>query len=53
MQELFALEEYLNRVPDNYFGEKVSVCIKIANRTCLDEKQFGILDQYLFRKTDV
>lgn len=53
MQELFALEEYLNRVPDNYFGEKVSVCIKIANRTCLDEKQFGILDQYLFRKIDV
>lgn len=47
MQEFFALKEYLNRVPDNFFGEDVLVCIKIANRTCLDEKQFGILEQYL------
>ena len=47
MQELFALEAYLNRVPDNYFVEDVMVRIKIANRTCLDEKQFGILERYL------
>lgn len=47
IQELFALEAYLNRVPDNYFGEEISVCIKIANRTFLDEKQFGILERYL------
>ena len=47
LQELFALQEYLNRVPDNYFGEQISVFVKIAKRTCLDEKQFGILEQYL------
>lgn len=47
MRELFALKEYLNRVPDNYFGAEVTVCVKIANRTCLDEKQFGVLEQYL------
>ena len=47
IQELFALKEYLNRVPDNYFGTEVLICIKIANRTCLDEKQFGILERYL------
>ena len=47
MQELYALKEYLNRVPENYFGAEVAVCVKIANRTCLDEKQFGVLEQYL------
>lgn len=47
MQELYALKEYLNRVPENYFGADVAVCVKIANRTCLDEKQFGVLEQYL------
>ena len=47
MKELYALEKYLNRVPDNYFGVEVSVKIKIANRTSLDEKQFGILERYL------
>lgn len=47
MQELYALREYLGRVPENYFGAEVAVCVKIANRTCLDEKQFGVLEQYL------
>lgn len=47
MQELFALNEYLNRVPENYFGAEVAVCVKIANKTCLDEKQFGVLERYL------
>lgn len=47
MQELFALKAYFNRVPENYFEEEVLVCIKIENRTCLDEKQFGILERYL------
>ena len=47
MEELFALEAYLNRVPENYFEEEVLVRIKIENRTCLDEKQFGILERYL------
>ena len=47
MQELYALREYLSRVPENYFGAEVAVCVKIANRTCLDEKQFGVLEQYL------
>lgn len=50
MQELFALREYLESVPDNYFGTEVTVRVKIANRTSLDAKQFGILDRYL-RKT--
>lgn len=50
MQELFALWEYLESVPDNYFGTEVTVRVKIANRTSLDAKQFGILDRYL-RKT--
>lgn len=47
MQELFALNEYLNRVPENYYGAEVAVCVKIANKTCLDEKQFGVLERYL------
>lgn len=47
MQELSALKEYLNRVPENYFGAEVAVCVKISNKTCLDEKQFGVLERYL------
>lgn len=47
MQEFYALNEYLNRVPDNYFGSEIAVYIKIANRTSLDEKQFGVLKRYL------
>ena len=47
MQELYALREYLKRVPENYFGAEVAVRIKIANRTCPDEKQFGVLELYL------
>ncbi|MBS5285213.1 MAG: hypothetical protein KHY46_15405 [Clostridiales bacterium] len=47
MQELSALNEYLNRVPENYFGTEVAVCVKISNKTCLDEKQFGVLERYL------
>lgn len=47
MKELFALREYLKSVPDNYFGTEVMVRVKIANRTSLDAKQFGILDKYL------
>lgn len=50
MKELFALKEYLNRVPDNFFGFDIIIRVKIANRTSLDEKQFGILEHYLKNK---
>lgn len=47
IREFFALQEYLNRVPDNYFGAEVVVRVKIANRTSLDAKQFEVLENYL------
>lgn len=47
IKELTALKEYLRRVPDNYFGAEIMIHVKVANRTCLDEKQFGILEHYL------
>ena len=52
MQELFALREYLECVPDNYFGTEVTVHVKIANRTNLEAKQFGILERYLSKNTE-
>lgn len=52
IKELLALKEYLNRVPDNFFGFDIIIRVKIANKTSLDEKQFGILEHYLKNKGD-
>lgn len=47
IRELSALQEYLNRVPDNFFGSEIIVRVKIGNITSLDARQFDVLEHYL------
>lgn len=47
LEELAALQEYLNRTPDNYFLSVISVRIKVAKKTSLDARQFEVLKEYL------
>lgn len=44
--ELDALQKYLNSLPDNYYESKITVEIKVNDKTRLSEQEFGIIRGY-------
>lgn len=46
-EELKALSDYLNSLPDNYFKSKIEVQIEIVEKTNISEEQFSIIREAL------
>nr|WP_308742917.1 reverse transcriptase domain-containing protein [uncultured Anaerocolumna sp.] len=46
-EELSALTQYLNRIPDNYFNSVIEIKLEITDKTKLDSQQFEIIKKFI------
>lgn len=49
LKELEELNQYLKRIPDNFFGSSITVRIEMIESTKLDANQFELIKRYIER----
>jgi predicted DNA-binding protein len=53
IEELSALNQYLRRVPDNYFDSDVVIKVQVSDKTKLDAKLFEIIKEYITDNSEI